>query len=388
MKILCIIDHFGSGGAQRQLVNLACALKSRGHQVEFFIYYPDHDFSRPLIREAGIRVHEVRKGRGFSLKVLWHLVRLQRRECYDAVVSFLNRPNTYAELARVLNPRPALIVSERASHHSDESLVGALVHRVLHRIADAVVANSHAHAAWLRRYAWLRQRAVTIYNGYPIPVNGDPHRQALPPLSLLVIGRIGPEKNGVRLIEALSLFHRRHGYVPPVSWVGQQDGRRTGVAYRQQMEALLERHPEVDARWSWLGERSDISELLERHYALVHASLHEGLPNVVCEALMAGRPALISNVCDHPLLVEDGERGFLFEPHDPQSIAAAIERLVALSGEEWLQLSANARRYAEANLGIDRMVSDYETLLTKAAKQYQKLNDASSGRRHNPSLGR
>jgi glycosyltransferase involved in cell wall biosynthesis len=371
MKILCVIDHFGSGGAQRQMVNLACGLKGRGHDVDILAYFPDHDFFRPLIREAGIRVHEVRKGRGFSLAVLWNLVRLLRREGYDGVVSFLNRPNAYAELARVLSSRHALIVSERASHHSDESRMGALVHRLLHRAADTVVANSHAHAEWLRRYSWLRKRAVTVYNGYPIPGCGEPVPVQPPPLSLLVIGRIGPEKNGVRFIEALALFHGRHGYVPPVSWVGKQDQRPSGLACRERMEALLERHPEVGAKWSWLGERANISELLKRHYALVHPALYEGLPNVVCEALVVGRPALVSNVCDHPLLVEDGVRGFLFEPEDPGSIAAAIERLAALSREEWHRFSLNARSYAEANLGIERMVSEYEALLTRAVTQNQ-----------------
>ena len=33
MRILCVIDSLGSGGAQRQMVNLAVGFKSKGHQV-------------------------------------------------------------------------------------------------------------------------------------------------------------------------------------------------------------------------------------------------------------------------------------------------------------------------------------------------------------------
>jgi hypothetical protein len=41
MKVLLVIDGFGSGGAQRQMVNLAAGLTRRGHTAEFAIYHPE-----------------------------------------------------------------------------------------------------------------------------------------------------------------------------------------------------------------------------------------------------------------------------------------------------------------------------------------------------------
>jgi glycosyltransferase involved in cell wall biosynthesis len=368
LKILLVIDHFGSGGAQRQMVNLALGLRARGHEVQLFIYHPDHGFFRAPIEEAGIPVHEVRKRAGFSFRVLRRLAGLLREEDYDGVISFLDSPNVYAELAGMLSPGTRLIVSERASHRSDRNRVEGLLRRVLHRRAAVVVANSHSHAAWLARFPWLRGRTTTIYNGYPNAPRAGTAATGGSPLRLLVIGRVGPEKNGLRLMEALSLLHERGRTVPLVSWVGKQDGRAAGLAYRRELDRRLELHPEVKANWTWLGERSDIRELLEAHHALIHPSLHEGLPNVVCEAFLAGRPVLASNVCDHPLLVEEGSRGFLFDPEDAHSIADAIERLSALPRERWTELSVNARRYAEANLGIEQMVDAYESLLSGPSK--------------------
>ncbi len=57
MKLLFVIDHFGSGGAQRQMVNLALGLSRRGHDVEFLVYYPEFDFFRARVDEAGLTVH-------------------------------------------------------------------------------------------------------------------------------------------------------------------------------------------------------------------------------------------------------------------------------------------------------------------------------------------
>lgn len=364
MKILCIIDHLGSGGAQRQMVNLACELKAKGHQVEMFIYCPAYDFFRPTIDQARLVVHEVEKNSGFSLKVLWRLMSLLRRTRFDGVISFLDSPNVYAELACLINPASTLIVSERSSHYCDKNALAAFCKRLFHVFSDAVIANSYSHAIWLCRYPWLKKKVKTIYNGYPIAMDKVPATHKLPHLSLLVIGRVGPEKNGLRLIEALSIFHQKHNYVPPVSWAGKQGISPADVAYCREMDEHLDRHPEVKTNWTWLGQRSDIPELLEQHYAIIHPSLYEGLPNVVCEALIAGRPVLASNVCDHPLLVEEGKQGFLFDPNDPHSIADAVESLVALSPDQWLQYSENARRYAEKKLDISRMADSYLQLLS------------------------
>ena len=102
--------------------------------------------------------------------------------------------------------------------------------------------------------------------------------------------------------------------------------------------------------------------LLQQHDVLIHPSYYEGLPNVVCEALAAAMPVLISKVCDHPLLVADKVRGFNFEPGDPLSMAKAIEKITTLNEVQWQALCLNARKYAEDNLSIDRMVRAYENL--------------------------
>lgn len=42
MKVLCLIDSLGSGGAQRQLVGLASLLKEREYDVLVVYYHSDH----------------------------------------------------------------------------------------------------------------------------------------------------------------------------------------------------------------------------------------------------------------------------------------------------------------------------------------------------------
>ena len=364
LKILCVIDHFGSGGAQRQMVHLACGLKARGHQVEMFIYFPVFDFFRQQVDDAGITVHAFNKKGGFSFKLLWRLVKLLKSERYDTVISFLGSPNIYSELACLAYPKTRLIVSERSSHYDDKSKITAFIKRLLHTTAQYIATNNYTHAEWLRQYFWIKNKVVTIYNGIQLGAVETLVPPASPSdLKLIVVGRVGPEKNALRLIEALSIFHLRHGYCPTLTWVGKRDTRATGIDYWEKIEMLLNKYPEVKSNWIWMGERKDIFSLYNQHHAVVHPSLYEGLPNVICEALATGRPVLASNVCDHPLLVKNGERGFLFDPYDPRSIADAIEKLSYLTSQNWKSFSENARYYAEENLTMARMVEAYEAVI-------------------------
>jgi glycosyltransferase involved in cell wall biosynthesis len=369
MKILFVIDHFGGGGAQRQIVELACGLDRRGHAVEMFTYFPQYDFFRPQLDKRRIVVHEYRKGRGFSLGVVGKLASLTRSGGFDVVVSYLNSANIYAELATLVSRKSQLVVSERTSHHDDSSWLAAQSRRLMHGVADWVVVNSQAHCDWLRRKWWLEEKVSCIYNGVDLGVFYPSHCSPPSPrqLRLLAIGRIGPEKNLLNIISALGLLYEEQGFAPEVSWVGDRDGSAAGRLYCSRVDDLLDSLPEIRKRWSWLGVQTAIPQLLWSHHALIHASFYEGLPNVVCEALAAGMPVLVSHVCDHSLLVPEGERGFLFDPMDPLSIACAIEKLMKLDVETWRNVSSNAREYAESSLSIDRMVSEYEALFARLA---------------------
>lgn len=108
----------------------------------------------------------------------------------------------------------------------------------------------------------------------------------------------------------MHLYFCKHGYAPELNWEGKEDISISGQIYCRKLYDLLDKYPKIKAKWTFLGEQDDIPQLLEQHKCLILPSLYEGLPNVVCEAFIAGRPALASNLCDHPLLVEKGKRGF------------------------------------------------------------------------------
>jgi glycosyltransferase involved in cell wall biosynthesis len=215
----------------------------------------------------------------------------------------------------------------------------------------------------------MREQSSVIVNGVdldrfspahlPEPVVSDgPDRR---PISLLAVGSIHANKNFNGLVDALVKLRESKGAVPVVRWAGRDPSEEVDKS------ALAEAVRKLDAAgladsWEWLGVRTDIPQLLAAADAFIHPSFYEGLPNAVCEALAAGRPVLASNVCDHPWLVADGERGLLFDPHDPDDIAASIRRFASLTTEERRGMGIRARSFAEENLALDVFTDNYESL--------------------------
>jgi glycosyltransferase involved in cell wall biosynthesis len=166
------------------------------------------------------------------------------------------------------------------------------------------------------------------------------------------------------LLQALKILQDRRQAVPELSWAGripsEADDKRT---YNRMLD-FLERHPAIGARVLWLGEVKDVYSLYTASDLLVLPSIYEGLPNAVCEAMLAGCPVLASNVCDHPrLLGEHGERGLLCDPYSVESIADAIQCFQSMSIMEREQMALRARQFAEYHLSIDRVINAYEQLL-------------------------
>ena len=94
-------------------------------------------------------------------------------------------------------------------------------------------------------------------------------------------------------------------------------------------------------------------------------SLYEGYPNVICEAMACGLPVVCSNVCDNPLIVENGVGGFLFNPISEENIANALELMINLSKKDKLNMSRHNRRCVVERNSSVVFLNKYLTLIEK-----------------------
>lgn len=363
MRILFIIDCFGSGGAQRQMVNLAVGLKNRGHDIEFFIYHPEFSYFKDLVLNNGIKIHEFYKKHRISIKLFSELRRIINNGNYDAILSFLDAPNFYAEIANFGTQCP-LVVSLRNMYPKKLKLKHWFLGQV-HRFATHITTNSYAQKdSMIKLFPWAENKIYVIYNGVDTNLFKPSDKKVDNNiLTLIAIGRISKQKNNINLIKALHYLKESYKISCLIKWAGRIDSKKEFDMANKLLQELG-----LSNQWIWLGERKDIIEILNSADALIHPSLYEGLPNAICEALACGKPVLASNVCDNSRLVLEGERGLLFDPHDIYDIASAIYKFNNLSASERYKMGKKGREFAVSELSLENFINSYENLFNKIIK--------------------
>lgn len=369
-KLLFVIDNLSTGGAQRQMVNLAVGLKKRGYQIELFCYAAGDLLAQPLY-DHEIPIHWQIKHSRYSPDVVFQLVNLIRKGRYDLLLAFQTTPNFYIIISALLSGKwkTPIIVSERTYAYPGWVSRKEILIRNLYRRSTFVVTNSHNQRFQLaKQHPFLTNRLRTIYNGYDLqffhPPQNEPENN---PPRILVIASVSYFKNGICLVRALKRLRDEYGLFVHVDWVGQREVTSHRLDALREMEREIQEY-HLEDQWHWLGQRTDIVQQLHQHEVLVHPSYVEGLPNVVCEALACGRPVIVSNALDHPNLVQDGIGGFLFDWRSPEKLAEKIKAILEMPVEQRHEMGRNGRTFAEQHLGLDRYVSEFEELIQASLK--------------------
>jgi glycosyltransferase involved in cell wall biosynthesis len=118
----------------------------------------------------------------------------------------------------------------------------------------------------------------------------------------------------------------------------------------------------------FLGFRWDVMDIMNAADLVVFPTHCEGLPRVLLEAALLGKPVISTKVDGVPELVVDGETGILVNPGDRAGLAAAIiellehpERAEAMgrNGQERVQLKFTSQMMAR---GTEKV---YDTVLNR-----------------------
>jgi len=361
-KILFVIDNLGSGGAQNQITMLAILLKSQGYNVEFFYYYPQL-FYKHRLDDAAIQTHNFEKTSKYGLGVIYNLTRLINKNDYFVTISFLTTPNFYNVICKLFTfCKNKSIVSYRSKTViSKLNLLERIKYNIINSVADYILFNSfHERDNWINYFPKLSSKSSCIYNIVDYELFNK-RSNYVRKNKLLVIGSVGPAKNGILIVDALAKVRMKFDI--SLTWIGQKvyniEKRKS---YLEEMEKAILLNKLNDI-WNWKEPIKNINQCFQEYDALVLASKVEGLPNVVCEALYTGTPVIISNVLDHPILVKDSFNGFLFDPDDSISLASAIISFYNLSDYQYENMGNNARKFAETTFNSEKILNKYLKIL-------------------------
>ena len=213
------------------------------------------------------------------------------------------------------------------------TLDNPLLDRLGFRLADRIVFQNQANRDRLypdlvRRYAkkirllqegidlqQIEQGANGVTETLKQELNWRPGR-----LNLIMLARLTRIKGVHVLLEAMVQVQQA---LPDVAlYLVGDDSLPEHQDYMAGLKEFISRHQLRNIYFT--GWRADRLSILALMNILVQASLTEGVPGAILEAMAMGKPIIATRVGGIPGLIHDGENGLLLEPGDAQGLAQAI----------------------------------------------------------------
>ena len=357
-KIICVIDSLGSGGAQRQLVELGKGFKKQNHEVTFLIYH-NINFFKPELEEDNIDVILIDESN--FLKRISGIGRAISNLKPDAILSFLEGPNFICELIGLLPRKWKLIVGERSANPNIYSSWRLRFYRFFHLWADQIVCNSFSNQKILIKVnPWIpKNKYHVIYNLIDCK-KWFPTQEKLITNSyfhLVVAASHQYLKNSKGLIEAIHGLPANYKEKLRVDWYGGKSHDNSLV------EALdLIQKYSLEDKIKFYPPAKDIHQKYSSADAVGLFSIYEGFPNTICEAMMMEKVIICSGVSDiSNVLLHCSE--LVFDPRHVLSIQEALKHLMTLKDQDRIQIGKQNRRIALNLFEKEKIVSDYLKLM-------------------------
>lgn len=289
------------------------------------------------------------------------LVRALRSLRADVVLAWLAHASLLATLAAPSAGRPRLVWLVRTSLESWAGIPwhGRLTVRLLallSRRPDAIAVNSTAGRRDHERLGYRPRAWVLVPNRFdPDEWRPDAEDRAvvraelgLAPDDVVIahVARVHPIKDHAGVLAALEPVLRAH-----------PRARALLIGSGTETLALPEG---LGGRVLALGERTDVARLLRGADVAVLASLAEGLPNALGEAMATALPCVTTDVGDAARLV--GPTGRIVRPGDAAALADALGELVAMPAGGRAELGRAARERVLAQHGPEIAAAAYAGL--------------------------
>lgn len=350
----------GGGGAERQIVTVACLLKEAGCEVEF-LCYAEGDFYARILEERRVPIHW--RVLSNPLRRMLVVRRFIHRGRYDAVVSFLETPNFLNNFAAVGGKRWKVITGERSAQKRTFFSKKGRVFCWFQRYADYIVCNSeNARQMWERYQLKYVSKLKVIYNSVTLrPVTSEyvPRRDGK--LHVVVAASYQYLKNTIGLIKALALLSEEERGKIRVDWYGKREIAAVGTKVYDEclveidkcgLQNVISLHEDTMAIHNRMNE-ADVVALFSKY---------EGLPNAICEGMTLGKPIIMTRVSDYNVLVDE-TNGVLCDWDKPETIKEAFVEMMNLREEKLLTMGECSRRKAEELFRRDKILQVWERLI-------------------------
>lgn len=345
MKILHVITSLLTGGAEKLIVDIVPCLREKGHVVDVVVFNGiETPFLKELRKNKDVKIYLLGKS-FYDVRYILKLRRIIKN--YDVVHTHNSSPQLYAAIANIGMHKRLVTTEHNTTNRKRNNLLLRIVDKWMYKQYEQIICISDKAAENLKDYLGCSDRICVIYNG----VNVERFHQAQPIADMkssrfvaLMVAAFRPQKDQDTLVRAISRLPKEKYEV----WFAG-DGPRM-----EEVQNLVKRLA-VENQVRFLGNRTDVSELLKTADVIVMSTHYEGLSLSNIEGMSVEKPFVASDV-DGVHEITTGY-GILFPHEDVVSLSTILQRL-----------SENSAYYKEVAKKCYDRAKNYD--LTSMVSQY------------------
>lgn len=274
----------------------------------------------------------------------------------DVLHTFTAKPNIYGTIAAKIAKVPKIVnlVEGLGSFYLEDNLKSRVVRSLIEtlysrifKLSNAVMFVNSDDPAYLIQKGIVAKEKVVKINGVGIDTKEWSRKEsAKEPLTVVMVARLIRHKGVLEYLKACQNLKTKYPSVRFVYVGGEDFGNHSGLK-----KEIFTEYDGIE----YLGERSDIREILEGAHIFVLPSYREGLPRTVLEAMSMCVAVVGTNACGTRDVIRDEQNGLLVAIKDSNALEKAIERLIT-DKELRKKLAKNARDICASEYDIKPIV--------------------------------
>lgn len=251
--------------------------------------------------------------------------------CYEGI---FEGPLLWARLAKLFNPKVKVITGYRGSKFSKALMI---IEKLTNHFVSLYITNNPTVKSFLSSKLKIKKNKVVYIqniadrdNFYTLKQDKKTRLRSLyfPGIeNNFIYGSLGSyshEKNYKVIIEA-AYYLKKLREIDNIFFSIHGDKKCVNSLYKK-LKTQTKKN-DLDNKVSLNATLKKVNEFMNSIDALIIASLYEGMPNVVMEAIMCKTPVIISEAANTAGLVKNGVNGFVFETNNVIQLAECLLKI-------------------------------------------------------------
>lgn len=294
IKILHIINGMGSGGAEKVIMNWYRNINREKYQFDFLIRSNQIFYKEEIVHKGGC-IYQVAPFPRAAIKNIIETYRFlkENRKVYSVIHVHSNSLVYIIPLviARFIGIKKRIIhIHSTKASGKLATLIHCVNKKIIKFLATDMVACSHEAGV----FAFGNDKFVELKNGIDIGEFDVDKKLVDKSYIFGHVGRFLPVKNQKFVVDIFKELHNENRHYM-LMLVG-------GGPLINEVKTYA-RNIGLEKNIIFLGERHDVSKLLQKIDFVIFPSKYEGVPLVVLEAQAAGKKVLMSDVITDDVMV-------------------------------------------------------------------------------------